>query len=132
METHLSVIGSILVLLGIVHAIFPRYFKWGQELKHMSLINRQMMQTHTFFIALVVALFGVLCITQARDMVGTPLGRNIALGLAMFWGLRLVFQLFVYSPKLWRGKVFETLVHIVFTVFWIYMTVIFLIIYLGK
>lgn len=132
METHLSVIGSILVLLGIVHAIFPRYFKWGQELKHLSLINRQMMQTHTFFIALVVALFGVLCITQAKDMVSTPLGRNIALGLAMFWGLRLIFQLFVYSPKLWRGKVFETLVHIVFTIFWVYMTVVFSIIYLGK
>lgn len=132
METHLSVIGSILVLLGIVHAIFPRYFKWGQELKHLSLINRQMMQTHTFFIALVVALFGVLCITQAKDMVSTPLGRNMALGLAIFWGLRLIFQLFVYSPKLWRGRVFETMIHIVFTAFWIYMTVVFSIIYLGK
>lgn len=132
METHLSVIGSILVLLGIVHAIFPRYFKWGQELKHLSLINRQMMQTHTFFIALVVALFGVLCITQAKDMVSTPLGRNMALGLAIFWGLRLIFQLFVYSPMLWRGRVFETMVHIVFTAFWIYMTVVFSMIYLGK
>jgi hypothetical protein len=33
---------------------------------------------------------------------------------------------------LWRGKKFETLVHIGFSFVWIYITTIFFLIYLGK
>lgn len=125
MELHLKIIGALLIPLALVHIIFPRYFDWKQNLKSLSLINRQMMQTHTFFIATFVFGIGWLCFTAAPDLVATPLGRKVCLGLAIFWGLRLFFQLFVYSRELWRGKPFETVVHIVFTCFWLYMTVVF-------
>lgn len=129
MELQLKIIGGALIVLGIIHIIFPKYFKWQDELKHLSLINRQMMQTHTFFIALTVSFMGVLCLTQSEGIINTPLGQNVAFGLGVFWSLRLFFQLFVYSSKLWKGKLFETAVHILFTLFWIYMTVVFFMIY---
>lgn len=44
----------------------------------------------------------------------------------MFWALRLFTQFFVYSPKLWRGKRFETVVHIAFSMLWTYATGLFL------
>ncbi|MCU0393304.1 MAG: hypothetical protein MUE81_19505 [Thermoflexibacter sp.] len=125
MEIHFKIIGAILIVLALVHTIFPKYFHWEEELKPLSLINRQMMKVHTFFIALVILLIGLLCFTSANELTNTALGKRISLGLGIFWTIRLFFQFFVYSPKLWRGKVFETIVHILFSLFWIYLSIVF-------
>lgn len=132
MTIHLQIIGSLLILLSLIHIIFPKYFNWNNELKSLSLINRQMMTVHTFFIAFIVLLMGLLCVTSSTELIETSFGRKIALGLAIFWLTRLIFQLFVYSSKLWKGKTFETIVHILFTLLWTYISVIFLIIYFKK
>ena len=126
MELHLKIIGILLMLLACIHIPFPKYFRWKEELKGLSLINRQMMTTHTFFIALTVFLMGVLCFTSSEELVQTPLGRKIALGLGIFWVFRFFFQQFIYSAKLWRGKTFETIMHIIFSLLWIYLSFIFL------
>ncbi|MDC8001144.1 hypothetical protein POV26_08850 [Aequorivita todarodis] len=125
MELHLKIVGAILMVLSMVHVRFPKYFNWAKELGGMSLINRQMMYVHTFFVALVVFLMGVLCLSSASLLVSTELGHRICLGLGVFWGLRLFFQFFVYSKELWKGKRFESVVHIVFSLLWIYFTVVF-------
>lgn len=129
MIIHLKIIGFILVLLAILHLAFPRYFGWKQELSTLSLINRQMMYVHTFFIALIILLIGVLSFTLSVDLVTTTLGKRISLGIGLFWGARLYFQFFGYSSKLWKGKLFETAVHIFFTILWIYFTGVYLGIY---
>ncbi|PQJ80829.1 hypothetical protein [Polaribacter porphyrae] len=129
MELQLKIIGILLSILAFIHIGFPKYFNWKIELKSMSLINQQMMTVHTFFIALVVFLIGLLCLTSANELIETNLGKKISFGLGVFWLIRLVFQLFIYSPKLWKGKKFETVMHIVFTIFWIYMSILFTMIY---
>jgi len=125
METHLKITGILLIVLALIHIIFPNYFNWKQELASLNLINKQMMVIHTFFIALTVFLMGVLCITSAIEIIETSLGRKLALGLGIFWGIRLLFQFFGYSTKLWKGKSFETIVHIIFSGLWIYLTTVF-------
>jgi len=132
MELHLNLIGFILVVLSIIHVTFPKRFNWKDELKPLSLLNKELMYVHTFFIALVILLNGLLCIFCADDLVHTNLGKQISLGLFIFWLFRLAFQFFGYSSKLWKGKTFETAVHIVFTTLWTYLVIIFLMIYLGK
>lgn len=129
MELQLKIIGIILLLLAIIHIIFPKYFDWKKELSTLSLINKQVMQVHTFFIALTVFLMGLLCVTSGHDLIHTELGQKIALGLGLFWFCRLIIQLFGYSSKLWKGKQFETMVHIVFSLLWAYMSFLFLKIY---
>lgn len=126
MKNHLICIGILLIILALIHIIFPKYFNWKKELASLNLINRQMMTVHTFFIALTVFLMGLLCVTSADEIIETPLGKKIALGLGVFWGIRLVIQFFGYSSKLWKGKKFETTVHIVFSCLWLYLTLIFL------
>lgn len=116
----------LLIALGFVHVIFPKYFNWKAELKSLSLINRQVMMVHTFFIALTVILMGLLCLTSAHELVKTSLGKKVSLGFGIFWTCRLLIQLFGYSSQLWKGKKFETLVHMVFTCTWIYLSVVFL------
>lgn len=129
MELHLRVLGFLFIILALMHAGFPRYFRWKEDLNPLSLINRQMMHTHAFFIAFVVLLMGLLCISSPAELTETALGRRISLGLGVFWATRLLFQFFGYSSLIWKGKTFETTVHVVFSFLWIYATMVFLFVF---
>jgi hypothetical protein len=129
MQTHLTIIGSLLVALALIHIPFPKYFRWKEELKALSTINRQMMTVHTFFIALTVFLMGILCLSSADELVETELGKRISLGIGVFWTIRLFIQFFGYSTSLWKNKVFETSMHIIFSALWMYLSIVFLAIY---
>lgn len=125
MEIHFKIIGCLMIALSVIHFAFPKFFHWKEELKNISLINRQMMIIHTFFIALIVFLMGLLCLTSASKLAETELGRTVTLGLAVFWTIRLFVQFFGYSGELWKGKSFETKVHIIFIGLWIYFSIVF-------
>lgn len=132
MELHLKIIGICLIFLSLIHAIFPRQFNWKQELSSLSIMNREMMYVHTFFIAFTLFLIGVLCLTSATDLISTTFGKQVSLGLGIFFFLRLLVQFFGYSSKTWKGKRMETTVHVLFSIFWAYVTSIFIFIYLAK
>lgn len=129
MELHLKIIGFLLIALAFIHVFFPKKFEWKKECDSLSLINKQMMYIHTFFIALVVLLMGLLCISSSSELVETPLGHKLSFGLFIFWGLRFFIQFFGYSARLWKGKVFETTVHIVFSILWLYISTVFFVVY---
>lgn len=129
MEIHLKIIGLLMLGLALVHIIFPKYFEWTKELGSVILINKQMMYVHTFFVAMVLFLMGILCLTSSNELVETNLGKKIAFGFAVFWLIRLLIQFFGYSSELWKGKRFETSVHIVFSILWTYFSVIFFLIF---
>ncbi len=131
MEIHYKIIGLLLILLAFLHLIFPKYFNWEKELKSLSLINKQMMEIHTIFIAITVLLMGILCFTSAYDLIHTALGKRVSLGLGIFWFTRLIIQFFGYSSKLWKGKFFETTVHVLFSILWIYLSTVFLFVGFG-
>ena len=121
-----------MIAIALLHVIFPRYFAWKEELASLSLMNRQMMKVHSFFIGLTLLLMGLLCVTSPADLLGTDLGRRVALGFGVFWTARLLIQLFGYSPRLWRGKALETVVHVVLTITWAYFSAAFLWIAAGR
>ncbi len=127
MEFHLKAVGLIMIVLAAVHIIFPRYFDWKVELGSLSVINRQMMYVHTLFIALTVFLMGILCLGYSSEIAGTFLGKRIAIGCGIFWLVRLLVQFFGYSSELWKGKKFETFIHILFALLWTYFTALFFI-----
>jgi hypothetical protein len=131
MQLHLKTIGLLLIVLALVHAIFPKYFNWKKELESLSLVNRQMMTIHTFFIALTVFLMGLLCLTSSKELLETNLGKKILLGLGIFWTIRLFIQFFGYSSALWKGKKLETIIHIIFSLLWLYLSTIFLLAYFS-
>jgi hypothetical protein len=131
MELNLKIAGVLQIGLALMHVVFPSRFDWKEELVSLSLLNRQMMYVHTLFIGLAVFLIGVLCITSANDLVGTTLGKRVSLGLGVFWVVRLFIQFFGYSHELWRGKAFETTMHVVFSIFWLYLSIIFVAVWLG-
>ncbi len=131
MEIHFKIIGILLMALSLMHSGFPKYFKWRDELRSLSLLSRQMMMVHTFFIALVVFLMGLLCLTSSNELVHTVLGKKISLGFGIFWVCRFLIQFFGYSSHLWKGKIFETTIHILFSILWAYLSIIFLTAYFN-
>ncbi len=131
MELLLKLTGFVLIALGLFHVLFPKYFKWKEEFSKVSIINRQMMYVHSFFIAFVVVLIGLLCVTSATDLLITPLGKRISLGICIFWVTRLFIQFFGYSTSLWKGKTFETCIHILFSILWIGLSTVFILTYLA-
>ncbi len=130
MELQFKITGILLIFLALLHFSFPKYFKWKQQLSSLSIMNRQMMYIHAFFIAFVVFLIGLLCLTSAHELLTTMLGKRISLGIGIFWIARLCVQFFGYSSKLWKGKSFETGVHILFSAFWAYLSIVFILAYL--
>ena len=122
MTTALRISGALLIVLALVHVIFPRYFRWREELPRVSLINAEMLRIHTLFVALTVAGIGVLSLAYADDLAGTPFGKTVATGIAIFWTVRLGVQFFGYSAELWRGRRFETVMHVAFVALWTWLS----------
>ena len=46
-------------------------------------------------------------------------------GLTLFWGSRLITQQFIYDRALWRGNRRNTILHILTTLLWCYLTAVF-------
>jgi hypothetical protein len=126
-EYHLRIAGALQILLALLHLAFPKRFHWKEELAGLSLLNRQMFHVHTFFICLVLVLFGALSLLAPESLLEpSRLARLVLGGIATFWGIRLICQWFVYDRALWRGQAFNTVMHGVFTVLWLYLTAVYL------
>jgi hypothetical protein len=122
MIVHLRVVGALMASLVLMHAFLPQRLRWREELARLSTINRQIFQVHTMFIVLILAMFAVLFVAYAEALLEpSPLSRAVLAGLTIFWTLRLLAQWFVYSPEVWRGDRFKTVVHAVISAVWIYV-----------
>ena len=123
LAVHLHVVGIVMALLVVVNLFVPGRFHWREDLSRVSLLNRQIFQAHSFFIILLLALFSALFLTCAQALLEpTRLIRAVLAGLTVFWGLRMFVQWFFYSPAVWRGNRFNTIMHGVFSMTWIYVT----------
>ena len=121
-QTNLQITGVLLIALGLAHGFFNRYFGWTAETQRLTLFTRQVFHVHCFFIAIVLILTGALSTFYADELLRpTPLSRVLLAGLAIFWILRLATQWLVYDSRIWRGSPFLTVMHYLFSGFWIYV-----------
>ncbi len=124
---HLKIAGSLMLSLSALHLVFPKRFRWKEDLAQLQDLNRQIFYVHCFFICLVLCLMGGLCLFFTDQFLsGGDLRRLVAGGFSLFWSMRLFIQLFVYDKKLWQGKALETSVHVIFIGLWSYFTAVFL------
>jgi hypothetical protein len=125
-QLHLEIAGWLLLALSAAHLCFWRYFQWGRELAAVSLLTRQVFGVHTFFIGLILAMFGWLSAIETQSLLaGNALSRTVLRGMLLFWACRLACQLFVYDRSLWRGRRLETSMHVLFTVLWGYLILVY-------
>jgi len=123
LTVHLQVVGLLLMVLGLSHVFFNRYFGWDVELTRVSLFTRRVFFVHTFFIAMTVTMMGAFCAVYAGVLVEPQvLSRAILAGMVVFWGSRLVAQFTAYESAIWRGDRFRTRMHVAFSILWVYVT----------
>jgi hypothetical protein len=121
LEINLRLIGLSQIALALIHLGFDRQFGWKQDLGLIKLINRQLFQVHTFFVAYTIFLIGLLCLFGAQALLAnSPLAAWIAGGLFAFWLARFYCQFWVFDKTLWLGQGFNTLIHIVFGFLWVW------------
>jgi hypothetical protein len=126
---HLRVAGVLMLGLAAAHLVLPRALGWPVELQGVSRLTRQVSYVHTYFIGLMCGLFGLAATVLATDLVGNPAsdrtGAAILMAATAVWGSRLVAQLVVFDPELWRGSALTVLGHAAFVALWTYLTVVF-------
>jgi hypothetical protein len=123
---HLRIVGVLMAGLVVVNLFVPRRFHWSEELARLSLLNRQIFQVHAMFLILLLAMFSALLLTCGPALLEpTRLSRAILIGLTIFWTLRMLMQWFYYSPEIWRGHRFNTAMHCVFSLTWVYVSAVF-------
>lgn len=121
--THLRLVGVLLLMLGLSHACFNRYFGWGKELEAVSLLTRRIFFVHNFFIGLGVVLAGAVSLFYADALLRPDaLSRAILAGMAAFWLCRLLAQFLAYDSAIWRSNHFRTFMHGAFALLWCYVT----------
>ena len=126
LSIHLRIVGIVLVLLGVSHAFFNRYFGWEQELAAISLLTRRVFFVHSFFIALGVVLAGAVSFVYADALLRpAALNRGLLAATTTFWLCRLLAQFFAYDSAIWRGDRFRTFMHVVFALLGCYVTAIY-------
>jgi hypothetical protein len=123
---HLRLSGVVMASLVVVNLLVPGRFHWREEMSRLSLVNRQIFQAHSVFLVLTLALFSALLLTCGPALLEpTRLSRAVLSGLTIFWGLRMLMQWCFYSPLIWRGHRFNTMMHYAFSVVWVYVTTVF-------
>lgn len=105
-----------------MHVFLPKQLKWKEDMAKVSLVNRQIFFVHVFFIALFVAMTGLLSLCFAQALLEkTVLSRVVLFGLITFWAARFVTQIFIYDSRIWHGNRARTMVHYGFAGFCAYL-----------
>lgn len=97
----------LLLLAGAGHfmllaasALTPLVLDWRGRLEALPILLRQLFWVYGVFIVLTIIGLGTMTLLHARDMaVGEPAARSLAVFATVFWGLRLVVQLFVFDTR---------------------------------
>jgi hypothetical protein len=123
LRANLQMVGVLLMVLGTSHVFFSRFFEWERELAQVSLLTRKIFFVHTFFIGLGVVMAGAGSLFFAGALLEpNALSRAILAGMVVFWLCRLLAQWFAYDAAIWRGDRFRTVMHVMFSALWIYVT----------
>jgi hypothetical protein len=99
---------QLLILLGgVLHfgilaasALVPKVLNWRASLAGLDRLSRQLIWVHGVFIVLVIVGLGLVSVFYAGDLAGgSPLARGVCVFIAVFWGMRLFVQFFVFDAK---------------------------------
>jgi len=95
--------GVVQLLIASANLFAPRKLRYAENLALVSPMVRQIFRVMCFYIVVVLVGFAGLCFAFAPDLAGgSTLGRALSGFLALFWGVRVLVQLFVYDREMKR------------------------------
>jgi hypothetical protein len=105
------VAGALHLLVASANLFAFGKFRYLEHLRTVPLVVRQVFLVQNAYIMLVQGGFALLCFFFAGELTsGQPLGVALAGFLAVFWGSRVLLQLFYYDRELRRThRLFDVL-----------------------
>lgn len=92
--------GAMHFAILIASALTPFALDWKRLLAPLPNLLRQMFWVYGWFIVLVIVSFGALTLLHAPEMAaGNEIGRSLCAVIALFWGVRLAVQCFVFDAR---------------------------------
>ena len=115
----LRVAGAGMIVLALAHIPMGRHLGWREDAARMSPQSESIFHVHTFFVCVMLIVMGVRALFAPQIFIEpTAAAAWLSWTYAVVWALRLYVQWFVFPRELWRGKSFETAMHLMFTVIW--------------
>ena len=110
-DVHLWVAAVLQWLVALSNLFAARIFAYRAELAKLSPFVREVFIVQNIYIVTTVAMFGIVSIAFAPELAGgSALGRFLSGFLAIFWGGRIVIQLFFYDQAVKRSRPIANLV----------------------
>ncbi|MGE0608086.1 MAG: hypothetical protein AB7O62_13410 [Pirellulales bacterium] len=95
--------GGLHLLIASANLFAVRMFHYRQNMQQVSAVVREVFWVQNVFLELTLAGFAMLCFAFSGDLAGgSQMGQCCSGFLALFWGLRLVLQLFYYDQEVRR------------------------------
>jgi len=115
--------GALQVLVASANIVAFRLFRYRDSLRNLPKHVAQVFVVQNVFIMLTVIGLAGLCFGFADELAGgSRLGRCLSGFLAIFWGLRLAFQLCLYDRKMRRQ---HRVLDVLFQLTFMYLTLVF-------
>jgi hypothetical protein len=114
LETVLQIAAIAQLGIAILNLFLVRLLDWRGEVAKMPLLLREVFHVHMWFISITLLIFGAITLRFAPEMASgaLELGRWLAGGVGLFWGVRALLQMTYYSSSHWRGQPGRTVAHV--------------------
>lgn len=127
-------LNNALLLAGLLHftmlpvsLLVPKIFRWKQQLRSLTPMNRKIVWVHSVYIGLTVLALGTLTLFAAPEIVaGTQLGIAFSTFMGLFWFGRLLIQFFYYTKNEWPKAWWAIVGRHALTLLFIYWSVVYL------
>ena len=121
---YLILLGGVLHFFTLIaSAMVPKTLDWKGELAKLMPFLRTLFWVYGSFIVLTIFAIGVLSVLYPKELAsGEGLARGLCAFIAIFWGVRLVVQLFVFDASEFLTTWYFKLGYHALTVTFIYQT----------
>ena len=115
--------GVVQLVIAAANIFIPEKLSYGDNLKKVSPIFRQVFVVHALYIVWVLLAFAALCFLYPHELTGGHgMGRFMSGWMALFWGVRVFIQRFYYDED---AKKLNRPADIGFTLAFLYLAVVF-------
>ena len=116
-------IGQLGVALSSL--VLPRILGWREEVARLEPLTAQVFWTYAGYILGTNVFFGLLSILAPAWLTdGEPLARTLCGFITLYWGVRVLIQLFAYGKTRPKGR-FYAVASACFTLLFAYLTVVY-------
>ncbi len=105
-------IGGVLwVICFVFHIFFWRLFDWKNDLESVKKVTKGIIQVLNLCLMLCFLIFAYISLVHTDELLISPLGKSLIVGMAIFGWFRVVEQFIFYDLRLFRSKLvaFEAL-----------------------